>query len=68
MQVKVELLACTEGITTCKTDLCFRTISTACTPLTVGFDIEIIRFVESAVQSQVKSVGTWTRRKLEVGA
>ena len=51
MQVDVELLSCTEGVTLGETDLRHRTETTIRTPDGVTFDIEVVRLVERAGQA-----------------
>ena len=68
MQVYIKFLAGMKGITTRNTDTCLRTVTTAGATLGVTLNIEVVRLIEGAVQSQVERISTRTGSKLEVGA
>ena len=67
VEVDVELLTSTEGVALGESDLRQRTITAVGAPNEVTLDIEVVRLVEDAVQTQVEGVGIRTGRKLEVG-
>ena len=67
MQVQIKFLAGMESITTGKTDSGLRTITTTGTADGITLYIEIVGFIEGAVQTQVEGIRIGTRRELEVG-
>ena len=56
MQVDVEFLCSTEGVATGETHTGLRTVAATGTAYSVGLEIEVIGFIEDAVQQQVERV------------
>ena len=67
MQVDIEFLGCTEGVALGETNLQHRTIASVGASDGITLDIEVVGFVEGAVQTEIEGIGIGTWGKLKVG-
>ena len=68
MQIDIEFLCTSEEVAFRETDLCFRTIAPVGASDGIGFDIEIVGFVERTCESEIKGVSVGSGRELEIRA